>query len=131
MTTLLVVSPGLPKVGSFSLAATGIFAVITHSIGDRRREIGIRIALGATSGRVLSLVSDRGARPALIGLAVGAIASLGIGRAMSSLVYGARTFDGAVSAVVVAMTMLVVVVATYLAARRALLVQPIEALRNE
>ena len=113
------------------LAATGIFAVITHSIGDRRREIGIRIALGATSGRVLSLVSDRGARPALIGLAVGVIASLGMGRAMSSLVYGVRALDGAVSAVVISMTMLVVVVATYFAARRALLIQPIEALKNE
>jgi predicted permease len=113
------------------LAATGIFAVITHSISDRRREIGIRVALGATREQIVSLVGARGARPALIGLAVGIAASLGIGRAMTSLVYGARPFDAPVSAVVIALTMAVVIAATYLAARKALVVEPVEALKNE
>jgi predicted permease len=113
------------------LAATGIFAVITHSIGDRRREIGIRVALGATGAQILSLVGDRGARPAFVGLAVGVAASIGIGRAMTSLVYGARPFDAEVSAVVIVATLVVVGAATLLAAQRALFVQPIEALKNE
>jgi ABC-type antimicrobial peptide transport system permease subunit len=113
------------------LAATGIFAVITHSIGDRRREIGIRVALGATARQILALVGGRGAQPALIGLGVGIVASIGIGRAMTSLVYGARPFDAEVSIAVVGATLIVVAAATFLAARRALFVQPLETLRSE
>jgi putative ABC transport system permease protein len=113
------------------LAATGIFAVITHSIGDRRREIGIRVALGATAEQIVALVGGHGARPALIGLAVGIVASLGIGRAMTSLVYGARPFDAPVSGAVIALTVVIVFAATYLAARKALAVQPVEALKNQ
>jgi predicted permease len=113
------------------LAGTGIFAVITHTVGDRRREIGVRIALGATPGQIVAIVGDKGARPAMVGLGAGVVASFVIGRAMSSLVYGARAFDVGVSAVVVSMTVAVVVLATYLAARRALLVEPVEALKAD
>jgi putative ABC transport system permease protein len=110
------------------LAGTGIFAVIIHSIGDRRREIGVRIALGATPAQIVALTGNRGARPALIGLAIGLVAALAIGRAMSSLVYGVRALDPAVSGTVLVMTVAVVLLATYLAARRALLIQPVDAL---
>jgi len=113
------------------LAGTGIFAVIIHSIGDRRREIGVRIALGATPAQIVALTGNRGARPALIGLAIGLVAALAIGRAMSSLVYGVRALDPAVSGTVLVMTIAVVLLATYLAARRALLIQPVDALKQE
>ena len=113
------------------LAGTGIFAVIIHSIGDRRREIGVRIALGATPAQIVALTGNRGARPALIGLAIGLVAALAIGRAMSSLVYGVRALDPAVSGTVIVMTVAVVLLATYLAARRALLIQPVDALKQE
>ena len=113
------------------LAATGIFAVITHTIGDRRREIGIRVALGATRRQVVSLVADRGARPALIGLTIGIALSLLIGRAMTSLVYGARPVDAELSAAVIVATLVVIGTATLLAARRVLSVEPLEALRQE
>jgi putative ABC transport system permease protein len=113
------------------LAGTGIFAVITHSIVDRRREIGVRVALGATSAQIVSLVGEIGARPALVGLAFGVIASIGIGRAMSALVYGVHAFDVQVGTSVIALTFLVVLAATYLAARRALMVQPLEALKQD
>ena len=113
------------------LAGTGIFAVIMNAIGDRRREIGVRVALGATSSQIVSLVGEIGAKPAVVGLAFGFVASIGIGRAMSSVVYGVRTFDVGVSVVVIALTTLVVLAATYLAARRALAVEPIEALKQE
>jgi len=113
------------------LAGTGIFAVIMNAIGDRRREIGVRVALGATSSQIVSLVGEIGAKPAVVGLVFGFVASIGIGRAMSSVVYGVRTFDVGVSVVVIALTTLVVLAATYLAARRALAVEPIEALKQE
>jgi predicted permease len=113
------------------LAATGIFAVIAHSIGDRRREIGVRIALGATPAQVVALTGNRGARPALIGLVIGLLAAFAIGRAMSSLVYGVKAVDPMVSGTVLMTTVVVVLFATYLAARRALLIQPTDALKQD
>ena len=113
------------------LAATGIFAVIAHSIGDRRREIGVRIALGATPTQIIALIGNRGARPATIGLGVGLVVALGLGRAMASLVYGVQALDPAVSGTVLVTTLIVVVLATYLAARRALLIQPVDALKQD
>jgi hypothetical protein len=113
------------------LAGTGIFAVIIHTIGDRRREIGVRVALGATPSQIIAIVGNRGARPALIGLAVGLLVAFAIGRAMSSLVYGVRALDPAVSGTVLVTTVSVVLLATYLAARRALLIQPVDALKQD
>ena len=113
------------------LAATGIFAVIAHSIGDRRREIGVRIALGATPTQIITLIGNRGARPATIGLGIGLVAALMIGRVMASLVYGVRAVDPAVSGTVLVTTLVVVLLATYLAARRALLIQPVDALKQD
>jgi len=77
------------------------------------------------------VVGEIGAKPAVVGFVFGFVASIGIGRAMSSVVYGVRTFDVGVSVVVIALTTLVVLAATYLAARRALAVEPIEALKQE
>ena len=113
------------------LAGTGIFAVIIHTIGDRRREIGVRVALGATPSQIIAIVGNRGARPALIGLAIGLLVAFAIGRAMSSLVYGVRALDPAVSGMVLVTTVAVVLLATYLAARRALLIQPVDALKQD
>jgi putative ABC transport system permease protein len=113
------------------LAGSGIFAVITQSVGDRRREIGVRVALGATPAQIIFLIGDRGARPAMVGLGVGLIVSLAIGRAMESLVFGARTLDMPVSGAVIGLTVLVVAGATYFAARRALFIQPVDALKSD
>ena len=113
------------------LAGTGIFAVIIHSIGDRRREIGVRIALGATPAQIVALTGNRGARPALIGLGVGLIAAFGsVERWQRSSMECAR-IDPAVSAGVLATTITVVLLATYLAARRAFHIQPVDALKQE
>lgn len=113
------------------LAATGIFAIVAHAISDRRREIGIRVALGATPRQVVSAVGETGARPAILGLVIGLPAALVVGRGLSASVYGVRAFDPAVIGAVVGTVMLVAFVATYLAARRALSVDPLEALRQE
>jgi len=91
----------------------------------------VRIALGARPGQILTLVGNRGARPAIIGLVFGLVGALAIGRTMASLVYGVRPLDPQVGAVVVVTTIVVVFLATYLAARRALLIQPLDALKQD
>ena len=105
--------------------------MIAHAVSDRQREIGVRVALGATPAQVIATVGDRGARPALIGLAFGLVAAMMLGRVVASAVYGVRALDAPVLAAVVSMTIVVTIVATYLAARRALAVEPAEALRAQ
>ena len=113
------------------LAATGIFAIVAHVISDRRREIGIRVALGATPVQVLRRVGESGARPAVLGLVAGIPAALLVGRGLAASVYGIRPFDARVIGTVVVMVVVVTLAATYLAARRALTVDPLDALRQE
>jgi len=113
------------------LAATGIFAIVAHVIGDRRREIGIRVALGATPVQVLTTVGESGARPAMIGLAVGTLFAALVGRALASVVYGVKPFDPLVIATTVFVLVVVIVAAAYTAARKALTVDPAESLRFE
>jgi putative ABC transport system permease protein len=120
---------GTFAVAALLLAATGIFAVIAHAIGERRREIGIRVALGATPAEVIADVGARGARPALVGLAMGLLASFALTRVFAATVYGVRTTDPGVIIAVVAATIAVVFGATYVASRRALSIEPAEALR--
>jgi putative ABC transport system permease protein len=113
------------------LAATGIFAIVAHVINDRRREIGIRIALGASPVQVLTAVGESGARPATVGLMLGAVSAGIVGRLLAAAVYGVRAFDPAVIGAVVVALAIVIVAAAYVAARRALLVDPVESLRFE
>jgi putative ABC transport system permease protein len=111
------------------LAGMGIFAVVAHVVGDRRREIGIRVALGASSARVLTAVGGRGALPALLGVAAGAATSIVVGRALAALVFGVRPFEPAAMGLVLLVVTTVALLAAYLAARRALAIDPSEALR--
>lgn len=113
------------------LAATGIFAIVAHVIGTRRREIGVRMALGATEAQVLATVGESGARPAAIGLVAGLAAALVLERALASLVYGVRAFDVRILGGVALVLATVIALSTYLAARRALSVDPAESLRFE
>jgi hypothetical protein len=111
------------------LAATGIFAIVAHVIGDRRREIGVRMALGATPALVLATVGESGARPAAVGLATGLVAAVLAERVISSAIYGVKSFDVGVIGAVAVLLALVILASTYLAARRALRVDPAESLR--
>jgi putative ABC transport system permease protein len=113
------------------LSIVGIYALLSFMVTRRTREIGVRIALGATPTQIIALIGNRGARPATIGLGVGLVLALGIGRAMASLVYGVRALDPLVSGTVLVTTIVVIVLATYLAARRALLIQPVDALKQD
>ena len=113
------------------LASLGIYGVISYLVVRRHHEIGVRIAVGAQRGDILRLVLGHGARLAGIGLVAGVVASLGAGRARSSLLFQVSPFDpatlGGASVVLVAVALL----ACYLPARRAMRVDPLAALRHE
>jgi predicted permease len=113
------------------LAAVGTYGVISYSVAQSSHEIGLRMALGATPRDVLRLVMGRGARLALIGLAIGIAAALLASRALASMLFGVRTTDLPTFATVVVLLGGVALVAMYLPARRATRVDPMVALRCE
>lgn len=113
------------------LAALGIFGVLSYSVSQRFREIGIRRALGAQTRDVLRLVVGHGLRLAVTGAALGAIASVVITRWMSSLLFGVSALDPATFAGAVVVVTLAAGLAAYIPARRALRVDPMVVLRYE
>jgi predicted permease len=123
---LLAVFAGL----ALLLSAVGIYSVLSYNVRRRTREIGIRMALGADGQNVVRLVVLDGMRPALIGLAIGLAASLALGRALESLVFGIRATDPLTFAAVTALLGLVALTACALPAWRASRVEPTAALQE-
>ena len=113
------------------LAAIGISSVLAYGVRRRRREIGIRIALGANTADILRMVVVHGMRPTLLGMAIGLAAALALGRVLSSLVYGIRASDPPTLAAVALLLGAVAVVACLVPARRAAAVSPTTALRDD
>jgi putative ABC transport system permease protein len=113
------------------LSAAGIFGVISCSVSQRTREIGIRIALGAQRRDVLREVVGEGARLAAIGLGIGILAALALTRLMAGLLYGVSANDLLTFAGTGAVLFAVAIVACWIPARRAMRVEPTVALRYE
>jgi putative ABC transport system permease protein len=113
------------------LAAVGIFGVMAYSVAQRTRELGLRIALGASRGRVLKLVLVHGVRLTLVGVAIGLVATFLLTRYVSSLLFNVPLYDPITLVGVVAALIVISLCACYLPARRATLVDPIVALRQE
>src|SRR6202034_3628717 len=113
------------------LAAIGIYGVLSYSVNQRLREIGIRIALGAQTKDVLRLVVGHGLRLALFGAALGAIVSILARRGMSRLLFGINATDPMTFVVVLCVVTSAAALAAYIPARRATRVDPIAALRHE
>jgi predicted permease len=113
------------------LVALGIYGVLSYSVNQRLREVGIRLALGAQRKDILGLVVGHGMRLALLGTAAGTLAALAITRLMTSLLYGVSPVDAATFSSVVCFVALMALLAAYLPARRATRVDPISALRHE
>jgi ABC-type antimicrobial peptide transport system permease subunit len=113
------------------LAAIGIYSVMSYAAGQRVHEIGIRMALGAGAGEVLSLVLRQGLGLALLGIVAGLVGAAWLTGAMESLLFGVRPNDPLTFATVSALLLAVAVTATYIPARRATKVDPIMALRFE
>ena len=113
------------------LAALGVYGVVAYSVAQRTREFGIRMALGAGSGRVVGMVVRQGGLLAAIGLVAGVAASLGLMRFLQSIMFGINPTDPAIYAVTAATMAAVAMVASYLPARRATHIDPVIALRQE
>lgn len=112
------------------LAALGIYGVVSYSVTQRTQEIGIRMALGATTGKVQWGVIATTLRLTLIGIATGILVSLVVARAISALLFGTRPTDPVTFAAVILVLALVAVFAGYLPARKASRIDPMVALRN-
>jgi len=113
------------------LTAVGIYSVLSYMVRRRFREIGIRMAMGATPTAVLRLVVGDGMKPILLGVAVGLAAALGLGRVVRSLLYGVSATDPLTFAVVAALLVTVGLLATALPAYRATRIEPVKTLREE
>ncbi len=113
------------------LAAIGIYGLISYSVAQRTQEIGIRIALGAESHNVRNLVVGQGMRLVSVGIVVGIAAAFGLTRLISSFLYGVKALDPLVFLTVPMLLIAVSLFATWLPARRATRIDPINALRYE
>jgi ABC-type antimicrobial peptide transport system permease subunit len=113
------------------LAVVGMYASIAYTASQRTREIGIRIALGASARGVMQLVLTDGARLAVIGLVIGIGTAAVASRALAGLLYGVTVRDPATFVGTAALVALVALGATYLPARRAAHIDPVDALRAD
>jgi putative ABC transport system permease protein len=126
-TLLLGIFAGL----AFLLAVVGIYGIISYSVSQRAHEIGIRMALGAERREVMELVLGQGLRVALIGVGIGIVAALALGRLLANYLYTVRPTDPLTLVVVTASVIAVALLASYIPARRATKVDPMVALRYE
>ncbi|HEX3585483.1 MAG TPA: FtsX-like permease family protein, partial [Candidatus Angelobacter sp.] len=124
---LLAIFAGLALI----LAAIGIYGVIAYSVVQRTREIGIRMALGAVRTDVLHLILRQGVRIGILGLLLGTVASYIATRMLSSMLFGVDPHDPLIFFGVAASILVVVMLASYIPARRATRVDPLVALRYE
>jgi putative ABC transport system permease protein len=122
--------------GSFAtlallLAAVGVYGVLSYSVTQRTQELGIRMAMGARRGSVLALVVRQGMTLVLIGIVLGTAGALALSRVIAGQLFGVSATDPATFGAVVLLIIAVALVACYLPARRAAIVNPTEALRYE
>jgi predicted permease len=130
-TSFTLVMLGIAGAMALVLGIIGIYGVISYTVSQRQREIGIRLALGAQGGDVLQMVLRQGAKMALAGVAIGIGAALGLTPLMTSLLFGVTAHDPRTFAAVAGLLIFVALLACYIPARRVTLVDPMVALRYE
>ena len=118
-------------ISSLLIAALGVYSVLAYAVSVRHHELALRMALGARRGRVLSLVLRQGMRPVLVGIGLGVVGAIALGRLLSSLLFGVAPTDATTIATVVAVTLTTALLASVLPARRAAGTSVLRALRYE
>jgi len=130
-TSFTLVMLGIAGAMALALGIIGIYGVMSYMVSQRQREIGIRLALGAKGGDVLQMVMSQGTKLALVGVAIGVCAALGLTRLMTNVLFGVTPHDPMTFVAVAVLLIVVASLACYIPARRATLVDPIVALRYE
>lgn len=116
---------------AFFLAALGLYGIVTYSVEQRVREIGVPVALGANKREIFRLIIGNGMRLALVGTAIGVPSALALTRLMGGMLSGVTSADPLTYIAVVGMLLISALLASYLPAQRATRVDPIVALRAE
>jgi putative ABC transport system permease protein len=116
---------------ALALASVGVYGVLSYAVSQRRQEIGVRVALGASRGKVFGMVMALAAKLAGIGIALGVLGALGVTRVVKSLLYNVSTSDPLSFVATAVFLAAVALIASYVPARRATAVDPIVALRTE
>ncbi|MGA2094986.1 MAG: ABC transporter permease [Candidatus Acidiferrum sp.] len=130
-TSFTLVMLGIAGAMALALGIIGIYGVISFIVSQRRREIGIRLALGAQRRDVLEMVLSQGAKMTLAGVAIGIVAALALTRLMAGLLFGVTAYDPLTLGTVAVVLMIIALLACYIPARRATKVDPMVALRYE
>jgi ABC-type antimicrobial peptide transport system permease subunit len=116
---------------ALALACVGIYGIMAYSVANRRNEIGIRLALGAQPGQVRGMILRESTWLAVAGIAVGVGAALPLTRLVKSMLYGIQPYDPTTITAGILVLLAVALAASWIPARRAAGVQPMEALRHE
>lgn len=129
--TFTLLTLGITSILALLLGAVGLYGVLSYIVAERTREIGVRMALGARAAQVRTLVVAQGARVIGIGVGIGLLVALAFTQVLGSLLYGVRAIDPA-TFIAMSITMLLVgLLASYLPARKASNLDPMESLRRE
>ena len=130
-TSFALVLLGIAGAMALTLAMVGVYGVLSYAVTQRWREVGIRVALGAEPGRVKALFVRKGLILACAGGVIGLASAAGLSRWISTLLFGVAPLDAVTYGVSGAVVLAVAVCASYVPARRAASVDPMEALRSE
>jgi ABC-type antimicrobial peptide transport system permease subunit len=130
-TSFTLVVLGIAALVALILGMVGVYGVISYLVAQRTREMGVRLAIGASRVQVRALVLRQGAVFAVAGVTVGLAVAAGLTRFLGSLLFGVTPVDGPTYAAVSIILVAVVFLASYLPARRAAQVDPVMALRAE
>jgi ABC-type antimicrobial peptide transport system permease subunit len=130
-TSFTMVLLGVAGAMALALAVVGIYGVLAYVVSQRTREIGIRVALGARPGQLEQMFMWQGLALTGVGLVVGTVAAIALGRWMSSLLFGVGPFDAVAYVAALGVSVLTATIASYVPARRAAAIDPIETLRAE
>jgi putative ABC transport system permease protein len=114
---------------ALALAAVGVYGVMAYSVSQRTRELGIRLALGATTGEVRGMVFRQGLTLTIVGIALGVVAAMLLSNLVSNLLFGVSAMDPVTFSVIPLILIAVAGLAIYIPARRASRVDPVVALR--